>query len=236
MSKINGVVVGIVKSLDDPKALGRIQVYFPWLSENNKSYWARIATLMAGHERGSWFMPEKDDEVLVAFEHGDVQHPYIVGFLWNGKDKPPNKDIDSKVRRLQTVSGHVVDFDDHPGQEKVLIRTSGGHQIELVDRPGSIDIRTSGGQEVRLGDAPPSVTIQISIGNSINIGPAGITISTPAGILNVNCLQANVTATSLLNITAPMTIFNGVVQTPTLIAQAVVGSAYTPAPGNTFGL
>lgn len=220
MSKINGVVVGIVKNLDDPKKLGRIRVYFPWLSENNKSYWARIATLMAGPERGSWFMPEKDDEVLVAFEHGDVQHPYIVGFLWNGVDKPPNDGIDTKVRRLKTVSGHVVEFDDRAGQEKIIIKTSAGHQIEMKDTtPASINIKTAGNNVITISDIPP-----------------GISISTPAGILNIDCLQANVTAKSLLNVTAPMTVFKGVVQTPTLIAQAVVGSAYTPAPGNTFGL
>lgn len=257
MGKINGVVVGIAKDLNDPQKLGRIQVHFPWLSENNKSYWARIATLMAGPGRGSWFMPEKDDEVLVAFEHGDVQHPYIVGFLWNGVDKPPNKDIDSKVRRLKTVSGHVVDFDDRTGKEKVLIKTSGGHQIELIDKPGSISIKTNGehqiemkdapgsihvntqgGQKVDLDDTPPKITIQTKSGNKIEIldVPPGIINISTNGMLNVDCLQANVTAKSLLNVTAPMVVFSGVVQTPTLIAQAVVGSAYTPAPGNTFGL
>ena len=218
MGRINGVVVGIVQSLEDPKNLGRIEVQFPWLSDQNKSYWARVATFMSGSRRGSWFMPELGDEVLVAFEHGCVQHPYVVGFLWNGKDKPPNDapTIDSKVRRLRTVSGHVVEFDDRPGQERILIQTKGGHKIEMNDTPGNIHIETAQGQKVDLDTA-------------------GITIFT-SGTLTINCLTANVTASSMLNVSAPMTVFSGVVQIPTLIAQAVIGSSYTPAPGNTFGL
>ena len=238
MSSIKGVVVGLVKSLDDPKKLGRIEVHFPWLSENNNSYWARIATLMSGSGRGSWFMPEVDDEVLVAFEHGDSQHPYIIGFLWNGVDKPPNEDIDTKVRRLKTVSGHTLEFDDRQGQERIYIKSQGGHELEIKDTPGSITIKTSGNQTVKLEDTPAGITIGTSAGNEIKISdaPPGITISTQAGTLTVNCLQANINASAMLNISAPITVFSGVVQVPTLIAQAVVGAAYTPAPGNTFGL
>jgi uncharacterized protein involved in type VI secretion and phage assembly len=195
MSQMNGVVMGIVSSLDDPQNLGRVQVYFPWLSETNQSYWARIATLMAGSERGSWFMPEVDDEVLVAFEHGNSQHPYIVGFLWNGQSRPPNQDIDRQVRRLQTVSGHILEFDDRPGQEKITIKTRSGNEISITETP------------------------------------SGINISTQAGRLTVNCLQAEITASTLLTVNAPIAQFSGVVQ-----ASAFTGGAYTPAPGNTFGL
>jgi uncharacterized protein involved in type VI secretion and phage assembly len=195
MSQMNGVVMGIVRSLDDPQNLGRVQVYFPWLSETNQSYWARIATLMAGSERGSWFMPEVDDEVLVAFEHGNSQHPYILGFLWNGQSRPPNQDIDRQVRRLQTVSGHILEFDDRPGQEKIMIKTRSGNEISITETP------------------------------------SGINISTQTGRLTVNCLQAEITASTLLTVNAPIAQFSGVVQ-----ASAFTGGAYTPAPGNTFGL
>lgn len=195
MNKINGVVVGIVKNLDDPQKLGRIEVYFPWLSDNNKSHWARVATLMAGSERGSWFMPEKEDEVLVAFEQDDTRFPYIIGFLWNGQDKPPNQDITPEVRRLRTVSGHILEFDDRLGQEMIRIKTPAGSEITIQDTP------------------------------------PGITISTQTGTLTINCLQANITANALLNVTTPVAQFSGVVQ-----ATSFVGGAYTPAPGNTFGL
>lgn len=214
MSQINGVVMGIVTSLDDPKNLGRVKVYFPWMSENNQSHWARIATLMAGSERGSWFMPEIDDEVLVAFEQGSVQNPYILGGLWNGQRKPPNQGINNKVRRLKTVSGHIVEFDDRPGQEAIRISTPAGNEITIEDLPPGITISTPGGNKITLEDVPP-----------------GITISCPTGIFTVNCLQANIIAAALLSVTTPIAQFSGVVQ-----ASAFTAGAYTPAPGNTFGL
>lgn len=235
MGKINGVVVGIVKSLKDEQNLGRVQVYFPWLSETNKSYWARIATLMAGAKRGSWFMPEIDDEVLVAFEHGDTQHPYIVGFLWNGVDKPPNQDINTSVRRIKTVSGHVIEFDDRNGNEDITIRTQGGHKIEMKDAaPASVTITTNGGQTIELDDQPiANIKISTKKGNQISISdaPPGITISTSTGILNITCLQATITASTQLSVVAPIAQFSGVVQ-----AVAFSGGAYTPAPGDILGL
>lgn len=194
---------------------------------------------MAGGERGAYFMPEIDDEVLVAFEHGEFDHPFVVGFLWNGAQPPPHSDINPSVRRLRTVSGHRVEFDDNGGQEQILIITAGGHEIEMKDKPlASITVTTKGGQEVKLNDAPAEVSIKTTGGNEISVSdaPAGIVLSVPQGKVDVKCVQASVSATTLLKVTAPMTTFSGVVQVPTLIAQSVVGSAYTPAPGNTYGL
>jgi uncharacterized protein involved in type VI secretion and phage assembly len=239
MSRYPGVVIGVVRNLDDPAGEGRIQVEFPWLAEGGISSWAPIATLMAGNERGSFFMPEIDDEVLVAFEHGDFDHPFVVGFLWNGEQRPPQSDINASVRRLRTVSGHTLEFDDNGGQERVLLVTAGGHEIELKDSaPASITIKTSGGQEVKLSDTPASISIKTTGGNEISVSdaPPGITFNVSSGMVNLNCMQASLSASAILNVTAPMTVFSGVVQVPTLIAQAVVSAAYTPAPGNTFGL
>ena len=88
MSQINGVVIGLVTNVNDPEGIGRIQVRLPSL-DNQPTYWARMATMMAGNRRGFFFVPDVDDEVLVAFEHGDVHTPYVIGFLWNGEDAPP---------------------------------------------------------------------------------------------------------------------------------------------------
>jgi uncharacterized protein involved in type VI secretion and phage assembly len=214
MAQMNGVVVGIVKSLEDPQQLGRVQVYFPWLSDKNQSYWARIATLMSGSNRGSWFMPELNDEVLVSFEHGDSQHPYVVGFLWNGQAKPPQQGITAQVRRLKTVSGHVLEFDDRPEQTRITIETQGGQKIELKDLPAGISISTTSGNEITISDLPPQISI-----------------SCPTGVVTVNCLQASVNAAALLNVNAPVAQFSGVVQ-----AAAIVSPVYTPGVGNFFGL
>jgi uncharacterized protein involved in type VI secretion and phage assembly len=244
MERINGVVTARVVDLNDPDSLGRIQVTYEWLSAENRSQWAPIATLLAGQalgsgSYGSWIMPEIDDIALVSFDHGDFDHPYILGFLWNQQRTPPNSDINTSVRRLKTVSGHIVEFDDNPGQERILITTQGGQQVELKDTPtAQITVKTQGGQEVILSDVPANVTVKTNGGNEITISdlPPGISLSTQTGQLTVNCLQANVSATAMLNITAPITVFSGIVQIPTLVAQAVTSTAYTPAPGNTFGL
>lgn len=261
MSKIPGVVTGVVKSVEDPDQQGRVQISLPYLGGQNDSTWAPVATLMTGGGRGSWFMPEVGDEVLVAFNQEDVQHPFIIGFLWNGQDKPPAKDISTKVRRLRTVSGHQIDFDDIDGEEKITITTKGGHKILMDDTPGtgsvaistsgghkvkmddtpgstSVSINTTGDQEIKLNDLPPSVTVQTAGQNQLVVSdlPPGITINAPTGILTISCMMANVTADSALNISAPITIFEGVVQAQTVIATAVVASAYTPAPGDTFGM
>lgn len=240
MGKMSGVVTAQVKSVNDPDQQGRVQLSFPYLGGQNDSTWAPVATLMAGGDRGSWFMPEVGDEVLVAFNQDDVAHPFVIGFLWNGQNKPPVKGIDARVRRLRTVSGHQIDFDDIGGEEKITITTKGGHKIQMNDTPGSqgVTIATSGNQQVQLQDTPASVTIQTAAQNQVTISdaPPGISISAPTGNVTVTAAMATLNVSSVLNVTAPMTIFSGVVQAQVLIATAVVGSAYTPAPGNTLGL
>lgn len=122
-ARITGVVVGVVTNNQDPDGLGRVKVKFPWLSDADESYWARIVSPMAGNERGLYCLPEVDDEVLVVFEHGDVRFPYVLGALWNGKDKPPadNSDGKNNVRLLKSRSGHVIRLSDEDGKEKIEI-------------------------------------------------------------------------------------------------------------------
>ncbi|MFQ5812408.1 MAG: phage baseplate assembly protein V [Anaerolineae bacterium] len=162
MSRIEGVVVGVVRSLDDPQNEGRIQVDFPWLPGKNRSFWAPVATLMAGGNRGAWFMPEPQDEVLVAFDHGDVNHPYIIGFLWNGQDKPP--ETDPNIRMLKTKKGHTIILDDKDDEEKIEIRSQSGHQFLLNDKSEKIEIRSKGGLHVLLDDASGGGKIELKGG------------------------------------------------------------------------
>ena len=118
--RIYGVVIGIVTDNKDPDKMGRIKMKLPWLAEDAESTWARIATLMAGNDRGSFYLPEVDDEVLVAFEHGDLRYAYVLGTLWNGKDKPPETNDDGKnnKRVIKSRSGMTILLDDTSGSEK----------------------------------------------------------------------------------------------------------------------
>jgi uncharacterized protein involved in type VI secretion and phage assembly len=131
-NRIFGVVVGVVTNNQDPDGMGRVKVKFPWLSDTEESFWARVASPMAGKERGFFFLPEVDDEVLVTFEHGDVRFPFVLGALWNGQDKPPETNSDGKnnARTIKSRSGHVIRLSDEDGKEKIeIIDMSGNNKI-----------------------------------------------------------------------------------------------------------
>jgi uncharacterized protein involved in type VI secretion and phage assembly len=130
--RIFGVVPAIVTNNQDPDGMGRVKVAFPWLTENDESQWARIVTPMAGKERGMYFLPEVDDEVLVVFAHGDVRFPCVLGALWNGADAPPASNDDGKnnLRVIKSRSGHVIKLNDEDGKETV----------EIVDKTGKNSI------------------------------------------------------------------------------------------------
>jgi uncharacterized protein involved in type VI secretion and phage assembly len=252
MSRTFGVVTGTVVDVDDPSAEGRVLVKMPWLPGDNESYWAPVATLMSGDARGSWFMPEVDDEVLIAFDHGNTDQPFVIGYLWNGAQTPPD-DGGASVRRIKTVAGHLLEFHDEDGGHKILLKTAGGQEIELDDTESAITIKTSGSEEVELSpgkvkastastsieldDSAQSATVMAG-GGTISMDTSGVNVSHPAS-LNITCINANVTAAGtigltapIVNVSAPMTTFSGVVMTPTLIATSVVSSSYTPGVGN----
>ena len=116
-----GIVEAIVVDNVDPEQMGRVKVKFPTLPEMPESFWARLVMPMAGRERGWMTIPEIDDEVLVAFVHGDINHALILGSLYNGVDTPPyaNEDGDNNLRVFQSRSGHRLTFDDTAGAERV---------------------------------------------------------------------------------------------------------------------
>lgn len=145
--RIYGVVVGIVSNNQDPENLGRVRMKFPWLSDDHESGWARMAALMAGKGRGAYFLPEVEDEVLVAFEHGDVRFPYVVGGMWNGQDAPPanNSDGQNNIRVIHSRSGHLIRLDDTDGSEKIeIIDKTGNNSVTIESATNNITITCTG--------------------------------------------------------------------------------------------
>jgi uncharacterized protein involved in type VI secretion and phage assembly len=229
VTNIRGVAIGIVKDIDDPNGEGRVRVQFPWLSDDELSGWAPIARTMAGKERGFYYMPELEDEALVAFELGDFDHPFIIGFLHNGVDLPPDDDIDAKVRRVKTVSGHLLEFDDRSGRQRINLETQGGHHLTMEDGPGTIELATSGGQTIKMQDLPGQIKLSTKTGSTVQIDDTpssiqvrtvagvtvtvsdvgGVTVNAPAGLLTVNCLSATVNASAACTVSAPVTSING---------------------------
>ncbi|MEO1390296.1 MAG: VgrG-related protein [Cyanobacteria bacterium J06634_6] len=142
-------LVGIVTDNEDPAGMGRVRVKFPTLTEDHNSNWARLVSIGAANSRGFDCLPEIDDEVLVAFEHGDIHRPYVLGGVWNGRDAPPCSVGESvrsgqvRLRTFQTRTGHNIQFveDDPAG---VCINTAGGHSIYLNDSKSEIRLYSTG--------------------------------------------------------------------------------------------
>jgi len=160
-ARLLGVVVGTVTNNQDPDGLGRVKVKFPWLSDEDESAWARVAVLMAGHQRGTYFLPEVDDEVLVAFDHGDPRFPYVLGALWNGQDKPPadNEDGHNNRRLIQSRSGHVICLNDEEGSETIeIIDKSGQNKIVIDTAENAIAITSD--KDITLSAPQGTITLE----------------------------------------------------------------------------
>lgn len=166
---MQGVAVGIVTDVDDPEELGRVRLEFPWRDADDTSDWARIATPMAGPEAGLYMAPEPGDEVLVAFADGDIQHPYVIGGLWNGEDRPPAGDGGPAARTIRSRTGHEVVLDDDEQGGAVTVRSAGGHEIRLGDAAGddAITVTDSAGGVILKADSTGGVTL--SAGTSLTL-------------------------------------------------------------------
>jgi uncharacterized protein involved in type VI secretion and phage assembly len=153
MKRIESVAIGTVSQID--AELGRIKVMFDFMTPPQESNWAPIASLLAGKKTGARFMPEQKDEVLIAFDRGDFEHPYVVGFLWNHVDKAP--DNNEHNRLIVTPGGHQLRFEDKPGAKKVIVRTDGGLTITMDDTQQSIEIK-GGGRAVTMQGGQIKIT------------------------------------------------------------------------------
>ncbi len=201
-AKLVGVMIGVVtnnNSANDKEkpGAGRVKVKIPLIGMT-ESNWARIASFMAGKDRGAFFLPEVGDEVLVAFENGDVNKPYIIGSLWNGKDAPPEANSDGKndTKIIKSRSGHTVQFFDKKNEEKIVIKTSKGHLIQMDDKNGS--------ENIQIADKSGNNKIIINTkDNKISINSAkDIEIGAPKGKLVLNAKNIEIKASADVKIEA----------------------------------
>lgn len=160
-----GLVEAIVVENDGDDE-GRVKVKFPWFDGGATiSEWCRVSQLYAGGGYGSVFVPEKDDEVLVAFVHGDMRFPIVLGGLYNGVDKPPTaRDGGRDQKTIRTKAGHEVLFDD--GAKEIRITTAEGGNVtvtatgeiklsakKVTIEADSVDLGGGATQRAVLGDA-----------------------------------------------------------------------------------
>ncbi|WP_234365001.1 phage baseplate assembly protein V [Streptomyces sp. RTd22] len=145
---------------------GQVKLKFPWFDDTTVTDWVRVSQLYAGNGYGSVFVPEKGDEVLVAFVHGDMRYPIVLGGLYNGEDKPPTARTDGRDQKIiRTRHGHEVLLDDTESKAAVRITSAAGHVVELDDQGKSIKITAAEGGSVTVtaqGDITlkaPKVTV-----------------------------------------------------------------------------
>lgn len=196
-----GVVIGVVTNNQDPENLHRIKVRFPWLSNGNdvESNWARVATPMSGKDRGAYFLPEVGDEVLIAFEHGQVDHPFVVGSLWNGKDDPPesNADGENNHRTIKSRSGHVLRFNDKAGSET----------IEIIDQTGNNKIIIDSAKNTITIEAQSDITIRSAMGK-LTMQANGIEMKSQMGVSVQAATTMDLKANAMLTVKGAMIRLN----------------------------
>ena len=169
------LVIGIVEDADDPQGWGRVKVAFPWRADGGTAIWARLATLDAGPEQGTYFIPDVGQEVLVGFLDGEAAQPVVLGSLWNGTQEPPLSMTDGNpVRGLVTRSGHRLLFDDEDGAS-ITVESAEGSSLVISDADGALTLTDSGS------------------GNTITMSSSGIELSAAQGDIALKAEQGDVT-------------------------------------------
>lgn len=191
---ISGVVIAIVTDNKDPEGQGRVKVTLPWLDAEHVSGWCRVAFPGGGNDRGITFLPEVNDEVLVAFHHGDPDKPMVIGGLHNGKDKYPNAKSDATTDRGAVIerglfsNKHKLIFSDKQGKESITLGLRDKSYQITLDKPGTvISIASDGKVDVK---AKSGVTITADQGNielvakagDVKIGGMNVTVEGKAGL------------------------------------------------------
>jgi uncharacterized protein involved in type VI secretion and phage assembly len=206
--RLFGLYPALVTDMVDPQGQGRIQLSFPWLggAGTDVRAWGRLVSLYADDDQGWQILPEVGSEVVVGFEAGAIDRPYVVGAVWNGREALPQAaEAANDKRLLKTRSGSLLEFDDAQGSAKVTLSMQSGHQLVLDDASQQLTLRHSNGCEIVM-----------TAGGQVRI-TANSTVEVNASAVNVH---------------APMVNCDGVVKCQTLITQSVVSPSYTPGAGN----
>jgi uncharacterized protein involved in type VI secretion and phage assembly len=182
--KIYGVAIATVLNNIDELVEARVQIGLPWAPGIEP--WARIATLAAGSGSGSFFVPQVGDEVLVAFNQGDIHDPFIIGALWNTEDRPPSSvALDAVNKRIiRTPLGQVITFDDL--KQSLTITNSARQTLSLEAASATL--------------STPAASVTLGIAGDLTIkGSTRITIQAPTITLEGENVQISGSAAATLN-------------------------------------
>jgi uncharacterized protein involved in type VI secretion and phage assembly len=193
---VAGVTTATVTRNDDPEGLGRVKLSLPWREASFETDWVRIVAPMAGGDRGSFFLPEVKDEVLVAFDRDDIRYPYVLGALWSRSDKPPeqNKPKKNDIRLIKSRKGHILKFDDGT-KGSITIQLNDGKTVVIDDDGVRIDDKSN---KITLDAKSGAVTLEakatltlkapkISVEASTSLDlKGGGSLSATAGMVRIN--------------------------------------------------
>ncbi|WP_018680472.1 VgrG-related protein [Actinokineospora enzanensis] len=188
----SGLVTGIVSDVKDPAKLGRVKLAFPWLGKDYTSGWARMTQSGAGRNRGAVVLPEVGDEVLVGFEHGDFDAPFVLGCLHNGQDVPPAfaKPVldggsgEVAVRGFVSRKGHRVEFVEADGitiasgDGKFVVRLDQANQVIEITSGKAVTVKAANGVKVDAGQGALELSGQsVSVKAVADVAVQGMTVS-----------------------------------------------------------
>ncbi len=205
-----GVVVGIVTNNNDPENMARVKVKFPWLDDALESNWARVTNIGAGNSHGFLWLPEVNDEVIIAFEHGDFDYPYVIGSVWNGRDAMPETTsaviADGKVvmRSLKTTAGHIIRLTEKNGDKKIeIIDSTAQTKITLDETNKKIIMESKGDINITsTGNMSLKATGNLNLEATGDVSMKGMNVNVAA---NAN-LEAKATGMGKLEATGMLTV------------------------------
>ncbi len=169
---------------------GTYEVSYLTMGNGEPSAPARVMMPSAGNKRGIYFFPEVGDEVIIAFQHGDVNMPVILGAVFNEDSPPPDQaqpSPDNNVRTMVSRGGHEITFDDTPGKAEITIKTKSGHKLVMDDTPpGKLTLASAGGSKIEMDDTVGSLKIsaplQIEISApTVKLSGTTMAINSPGG-------------------------------------------------------
>ncbi|CAB4677651.1 unannotated protein [freshwater metagenome] len=201
--KLNGVYPAIVTDVEDPEFLGRVLLSFPWLSETFVSTWARVVQQGAGEGLGMQIMPEPTDEVLVAFENGQLDSPYVLGGLYSADRLgavPAAELIEgtTMVRAFTSREGHQLLFNDNPDDSSLTIQTTfGASCIVRLSPETGISITTIEGQPIIINS---DAEVTVNSEGAVVINASEVTLS-GEGAVEINGADVSITAEGAVEIT-----------------------------------
>lgn len=214
-----GSYLARVVAVNDPESIGRVKIRllsFDGSDEQDAEIWARVSVPFAGDNRGAFFIPDVDDEVIVSFVNGDPRQPIVIGGLWSGSaDVPESLGGSGDSVDRWTITGkagtRIAIVEEQPSDATISFTTPGGVSGELTDSGG-------GKIEFRIG------------GTTITYDNQGVTVNTGMNV-TVQATQVEINA-AMVTVNSAMSRFSGVVQADTVISNSVISASYTPGAGN----